>query len=678
MSDNRRVLLVDDDPEVLATYREVLTGRARRHRNRGRQSTPSFELFSVTSGEEAIELVRSELQSGRVFACGVFDMRMPGLDGMDTIREVRRLDPNLLCAVCTAYSDRTIDEIDELFTVAEKDQWDYLQKPIAASELMQKVRCLVSSWNRRRREDRHKTRMATLIGQLSKIATARPGDVERCLDLMIGAVRDLTQSSRGALMEDGPHGMRVVRSWCQNDDEQWLEALTRAGREAAAAVDGLVVYPVPSEGIQRTLFISSPAESDQELLTALGLLLENSARLITLNAELQIMNESLATQCKALASARSQAVQSAKLAAIGQVAAGVANDVNGPLGIIQLETEMVLDALTSESIDADRVQGSALQIQQQVKQITGVVGEVRDFAQKSPDRREAVSLKRAIDSALVILKHRLATESAKIEMDIPEDLPDALADKIQFIQVLVSLITTALDSAGTSDPRIGVRGRISPDRAGMVRIEVSDRESGAVPIPQAPIGLERLQAVGPGTGPWISAVRTIADMHQGYLDLCSSPDGGTTVWIDFPSVVRSRTSGDDPHAQPRVLVLRADQERAQVTAEALRDIGAAPNVAQSYREASEQLGRGEADLVVTDLDAGSTSVWRLLDDLEKSRGAPPVLVVGRGTQTGPTNELKHLGISGQLAEPFDPVAVKTLIFQTLGRAEPSEQVSGRH
>ena len=111
---NNRVLLVDDDPEVLTTYREVLAGTLRRRRASDDGSAP-FTLAFASSGEDAIRMVRQELKQGRRFTCGVFDMRMPGLDGLETIREVRKIDNLILCAVCTAYSDRSIDEIDDLF-----------------------------------------------------------------------------------------------------------------------------------------------------------------------------------------------------------------------------------------------------------------------------------------------------------------------------------------------------------------------------------------------------------------------------------------------------------------------------------------------------------------------------------------------------------------------------------
>lgn len=674
MMENRRVLLVDDDAEVLATYREVLSRRPRRRRRREQDAVQSFELSWVTSGEEAVELVRSELRKGRNFACGVFDMRMPGIDGRETIQEIRKLDRNLLCAVCTAYSDRSIDEIDELFSPSEKDQWDYLQKPIAASELLQKVRCLVSSWNRRRREEKNQARMAALIAQLSNMTSARPGDVESSLDLMINAVRDLTQASRGALLEDGPDDKLVLRSWSHDDDESWLGPLLRSGQSDLPEAKELVFFSVPSEGIQRTLVLSSPAESDRELLAALGLLLDNAARLITLNSELQITNQSLAAQCQALASARAQAIQSAKLAAIGQVAAGVAHEVNSPLSVIQLEAELVIDLIESGTLEPDCIGMSALQIQEEVQRIKNVVCEVRDFARKSTDRREPVPLSQVVDSALVILKHRLANDPVVLDVAMPDDLPDARGDKTQLVQVLVNLVSNALDAVqGTDHPRIGIKGCASPDRPGMVRVEVSDQGRGMDERvrAQALDPFFTTKEPGQGTGLGLVVVQTIIELHEGYLDLDTEPGRGTRVWIDLPAVARLRPVAEDPSVlRPRVLVLRADPEYAAATAEALRQAGAYPMIVASYREASEQLKRGEADLVLTDIEIQGASVWTLVDELSKHGDSPsPVLVIGRGPQTGQTREFQQLGISGQVAEPIDPAALQKLIRRVLGQRD---------
>ena len=680
MADNRRVLLVDDDPEVIETYREILMSPPRRSRRRRTSTAPTFELTCVSSGEQALEVVQRELAEGRRFACGVFDMRMPGIDGVETIRAIRKLDRGLLCAVCTAYSDRTIDEIDRLFWPSEKDQWDYLQKPVSPTELTQKIRCLVSSWNRRRREEKRQVRMATLISQLSRLASVRPGDVDSSLDMLITAVRDLTQASRGALLEDGPTGKRIVRSWSDDEDPGWPNTLAEMEPgQPDSDSSNLVFFAVPGERVHRTLALDSNEEADRELLGSVGLLLDNAARLITLNSQLNAKNDALAAHCEALARAREQAIQSAKLAAIGQVAAGVAHEVNSPLSVIQLETELVVEVLEAERIDPSAIEMSALQIQQEVKRIKRVVSQVRDFARKSPDAREAVDVTSVVDAALVILKHRLANEPVQLNVDIPDDLPPVKGDTTQITQILVNLIGNALDAIyGSGRSALVVRAESPPGRPNIVRIDVSDQGRG-MSESVADLALRPFfttKAPGQGTGLGLAIVQTIVDLHGGLLDIDSEAGVGTTVRVELPIFLAPRTEGD-PSRPPRVLVLRGSDDQAIATAEAVRQAGANPSVISSYDEASDRIARGEADLLVADIKIEDTTVWTLLDEIdENEHPAAPVLVIGRGRHTGQTNELGQLGISGEVAEPIDVPALRKLIFDTLGLSSRSVSPSG--
>ena len=85
---------------------------------------------------------------------------MPGrLDGLQFIREAWKSDPGLLVVVATAYQDRSVDEIDRVFSRQFQDQWDYLNKPFTQGEIVQKARQLVSSWNRRDRERKYLERI---------------------------------------------------------------------------------------------------------------------------------------------------------------------------------------------------------------------------------------------------------------------------------------------------------------------------------------------------------------------------------------------------------------------------------------------------------------------------------------------------------------------------------------
>jgi signal transduction histidine kinase len=168
-TENRRVLIVDDEPEIRAGYKSALNPQAAPVVTSSRvaaaapSSSPAasrFEIVEASSGEEALDLLLAELAQGRHFAGAIVDVRMPGrLDGLQFIREAWKSDPGLLVVVATAYQDRSVDEIDRIFSLQFQDQWDYLNKPFTQGEIVQKARQLVSSWNRRERERQYISRI---------------------------------------------------------------------------------------------------------------------------------------------------------------------------------------------------------------------------------------------------------------------------------------------------------------------------------------------------------------------------------------------------------------------------------------------------------------------------------------------------------------------------------------
>lgn len=167
------ILAVDDEPGILEAYRQTLVPASQSTKDvqnlisrwRGRRSNglspsarpairpkASYTLFTAASGEEAVEIVRQELAAGRQIAAGFFDMSMPGgIDGQETIHRIQQLDNQILCAVVTAYTDRSPDQLGTLF--ARQDDWLYFNKPFTTGELQQTAHHLVTAWNQRRREE---------------------------------------------------------------------------------------------------------------------------------------------------------------------------------------------------------------------------------------------------------------------------------------------------------------------------------------------------------------------------------------------------------------------------------------------------------------------------------------------------------------------------------------------
>ncbi len=150
---NRRILIIDDTPSIhqdfrkildpddeqaLASAEEVLFGTVQPDRL-------TFQLDSAYQGQEALELVKRARAEGRPYALAFTDMRMPpGWDGLETIEELWKADPNLQIALCTAFSDYSWEAMAERLEFG--DQLLVLKKPFDSLEIRQMASALTWKW----------------------------------------------------------------------------------------------------------------------------------------------------------------------------------------------------------------------------------------------------------------------------------------------------------------------------------------------------------------------------------------------------------------------------------------------------------------------------------------------------------------------------------------------------
>lgn len=197
------LICVDDEPSVLESYRRILStseeddeisdilsmAEARDGQTATADDTDEtieYNLLLAESGQQAIQLVQAELAAGRRVAAGFFDMRMPGgLDGYETIRELRKLDQDILCAVVTAYTDRSVLQIREIFAKGRQDELLYFKKPFSPEELAQSALNMMSSWNRKRKIEenmrsieKHKRGLSQILHAVSVLSGMPPHSLQ--------------------------------------------------------------------------------------------------------------------------------------------------------------------------------------------------------------------------------------------------------------------------------------------------------------------------------------------------------------------------------------------------------------------------------------------------------------------------------------------------------------------
>jgi diguanylate cyclase (GGDEF)-like protein len=154
-----RLLMIDDNPAIHEDYRKILTGRDHTQISAAEaalfgepQSSvprPAFDVDSAMQGREGVDLARRALAEGRPYSVAFVDMRMPpGWDGLETIEELWKVDPEIQVVVCSAYSD--YDWMELLERLGRSDKLIVIKKPFEPIEILQSASALSRKWQNAR------------------------------------------------------------------------------------------------------------------------------------------------------------------------------------------------------------------------------------------------------------------------------------------------------------------------------------------------------------------------------------------------------------------------------------------------------------------------------------------------------------------------------------------------
>jgi len=158
-----RLLMIDDNPRIHEDYRKILTGReqvsvssaeAALFGEQTQQEGPTFDMDSAMQGRDGVERARRALDEGRPYSVAFVDMRMPpGWDGLETIEQLWKIDPEMQIVVCSAYTD--YDWLELLERLGHSDKLIVIKKPFEPIEILQSASALSRKWQNARALKHH-------------------------------------------------------------------------------------------------------------------------------------------------------------------------------------------------------------------------------------------------------------------------------------------------------------------------------------------------------------------------------------------------------------------------------------------------------------------------------------------------------------------------------------------
>jgi PAS domain S-box-containing protein len=228
---------------------------------------------------------------------------------------------------------------------------------------------------------------------------------------------------------------------------------------------------------------------------------------------------------------------SEKLASIGQLAAGVAHQINNPLGAISGRAQMLLRL--PGPLDEPFLKEQLGKIQADCARITETVSDLLGFARKTETVKQYTDVNTVLEETLEMVKHEMIAHKARIERAYSENLPPIVASSNHLRQLFANIMTNAFDAmrgGGTLNVLTTFRPATAEHNEQVVEVAFADTGVG---IPQEELSrifepFYTTKPPGEGTGLGLAVAKRIVDFHNGRIDVESTVGVGTTFTIQFP------------------------------------------------------------------------------------------------------------------------------------------------
>ena len=500
------VLLVDDNAQNLKVLYETLKDQG-------------YRLLVANDGEKALAL--ADRDQPEVI---LLDIMMPGLDGYEVCRRLKNSPRTSDSAVIFLSA---LDDVGAKVEGFEVGGADYVSKPFQSQEVIARVRT--------------HARIVRLERELQQRNRDLEGDRSRILNAISEGIYGL--DARGIIIYANPAAAEICHGSAAELVGQSFCALHQTEDSQPAAVSGPFAQltceqgiaehrrGVPMRRLDGTVFFSeyrsSPKYDGDTLLGAVVVFSD-------ITDELEKERE-LSQAEQVMQSQRDQLAHFARVGTMGEMAAGVAHEVNQPLTAIANYARVARRMIGDGSGDCELLRTTLEKIEAQSHRASEVIRRIRQFVKKPAMGKEWVKLPELLEDTRQFAEVDARNNRGSVQLHVPADLPALLVDPIQVQQVALNLIRNALEATRSVDSSAPIDVTVTKLSDGkFVRVAVTDTGPGVDPEVESELFHPFFTTKENGMGIGLAMCRSLINAQGGEIGFERPDNGGARFFFTLP------------------------------------------------------------------------------------------------------------------------------------------------
>ncbi len=509
-----KLLVIDDDEAI----RKVLSVTLQ---------DAGYQVLTAENGETGLEIFADEQPD--IILC---DLRMPGIDGIAVLKEVKAVDPDKEVIVISAYAD-----MDLAIKALQLKASDFITKPISTPALEVALNRAEERLDitRELREytELIEKRWLDTAEELAKTYQFQKNLIESSIDGIIGCDPDgkviiFNKASEAVL---GYPKVEVVGKL--NIDHffppgKYAELKEKVYSSEYGGTNRLTLYETNLVAISGQLI---PAQFSGAVLHE-GEEEIGSVAFFRDLREIRRLEQQFADQARLL--------HQDKMISLGRLAASVVHEINNPLAGVLNYARLMLKIMRKGPLTEDYQEKFASYLnlmESETNRCSKIVSNLLAFSRKSELEFTDVSINELVEKCFILSGHKLRLSNISVESQLANDLPVLRGDYNQIQQCVINLIFNSIDAMPDGGKLLVTTSYSPNDR--VISIQVSDTGFGISKkdLPHIFEPFFTTKSKGQGLGLGLSMVEGIIERHKGTIDVKSELGKGTTLTLKLPAKI---------------------------------------------------------------------------------------------------------------------------------------------